>query len=130
MSRYDSLRAHPSRLSGRAIDVLAEAYKECNGGVLWIRLGDMYVISSGTVSRTGRMLTEVGFLRPRPGAVAYLPGVAGAGKRAGDPPAQVMEITPDGTDALRRRMGADSFAQLSQIRREYFERLDRTGAGR
>lgn len=117
MSRADAV-LHPAKLSELALELLAEAYKEVNGGVVRLPVTDGYTISRGMATRAGRMLVRVGFLRIVPGSQVWLPHVRGAGGRRNDPPGQSVEITEAGTAALRSRMGPDSFAQLTRIRDE------------
>ncbi len=109
---------HPRLLSDAQLDVLAEAYKECNGGVTWLRATAQFVTSSGYVTRSGRSLVNCGLLRVRPGAVVWLPQISGAGRHPTDEPGRVMEITPAGVAALRARVGPGMFRELTRLRDE------------
>lgn len=107
----------PAALTDHELDVLAAAFLPSKG-VYWLPTLDTFVISDGNRTRAGRAMRNCGYIRVSPGRVAWLPFVAGAGKRKTDQPARLMELTPKGVDALRTRMGPDSFRQLQVLARE------------
>lgn len=120
MTRDPGFAKKPSELTENELDVLTAAYVPWNS-VCHLPLLDQFMISDGYRTRAGRSMRGARYIAQIPGAVAWLPQVPGAGKRATDQPCRVFGITREGLEALRRRMGPDSFAQLATTCREWAE---------
>ncbi len=117
---------HVARLTDPQLELLVQIFHGANTTVGWVRDGDGYVAAGGYVTRPGRALARLGYIRlAGAGRVVWFPGVKGCGARRGDEPARVMEITPDGERAVREHMGENGYAQLVRLRDEHRERLAR-----
>lgn len=108
----------PSELTENELDVLVAAYVPWSG-VYFLPVLDQFMTADGYRTRAGRAMRACGYITLVSGSVAWLPQVPGAGKRPTDQPCRIYRITPNGVEALRRRMGADNFAQFAKTCAEW-----------